>query len=76
MSAEALTIDAAGQRLREMVEILTRVKPWSGTWLYAYAWYRSQHIPSLGTTAEQMVRMGHADAVNSYIDGIAAGGYA
>ena len=66
---------ATQRRLREVVDILTQVKPWSGTWLYAYAWFRSQNIPSFGTTAEHMVRMGHADAVKQYIERVAGGGF-
>ncbi len=64
------------RRLREVVEILTRVKPWSGTRFYAYARYRSQEILAFGTTAEQMVRLGHADAVKRYIERITLGDHA
>jgi hypothetical protein len=63
-------------RLRELVEILTRVEPWAGGRLQALAWYRGQRIPALGDqTAEALVKTGGADLVRSYLDGIAAGGY-
>jgi hypothetical protein len=64
-------------RLREMVEILNRVLPWTGSPLAAYAWYRSQSLPSFGDmTAEALVRDGRGGAVRSYLDRIAAGGFA
>jgi hypothetical protein len=64
-------------RLRELVDILNRVLPWAGSPLAAYAWYRSQSLPSFGdATAEQLVRDGRADDVRHYLDRIAAGGFA
>jgi hypothetical protein len=64
-------------RLREMVEILNRVMPWAGSPLAAYAWYRSQTLPSFGdTTPELLVRDGRAADVRHYLDRIAAGGFA
>lgn len=64
-------------RLRELVEILNRVLPWAGSPLAAYAWYRSQSLPSFGdVTPEQLVRDGRADDVRHYLDRIAAGGFA
>ncbi len=60
-----------------MVEILNRVRPWAGSPLQAFAWYRSQPIPAFGDrTAEALVSEGRAEAVKSYLDGIAVGGYA
>jgi hypothetical protein len=64
-------------RLREMVEILNRVLPWTGSPLGAYAWYRSQTLPSLGdATAESLVRGGQGALVRRYLDRVAAGGFA
>lgn len=63
--------------LRDMTEILNRVLPWAGTELAAFAWYRSQPLPSFGDlTAEDLVRAGRAEAVKSYLSRIAEGGYA
>lgn len=64
-------------RLRELIDILNRVLPWAGSPLAAYAWYRSQTLPSFGdATPEQLVRDGRADDVRHYLDRIAAGGFA
>lgn len=63
-------------RLRDMVEILNRVLPWSGSELGAYAWYRSQPLPSFGDkTAESLVSEGRAEALKRYLDRIADGGH-
>jgi len=64
-------------RLREMSEIINRVIPWAGSELAAYAWYRSQPLPSLGdATAEELVRQGRAELVRGYLARIAQGGFA
>ena len=40
-------------RMRDMIEIINRVQPWAGTVNQAFAWYRSQGLPSFGgMTAE------------------------
>ncbi|MEW8139467.1 MAG: hypothetical protein AB2761_20580 [Candidatus Thiodiazotropha endolucinida] len=68
---------ASQQRLRDIVLILNRVLPWCGTPMQAYAWFRSEPIPSFGDlTAEEMVKRGMAGAVLSHIGRIAEGGYA
>ena len=65
------------RRMREVVEIINRVLPWAGTVPQAFAWYRSQPLPSFGNqTAEDLVKEGRADAVRSYLSRIAVGGYA
>jgi transcriptional regulator with XRE-family HTH domain len=65
------------KRLREVAEIINRVLPWCGSVPQAFAWYRSQPIPSFGDqTAEDLVRAGRAEHVLSYLSRIAAGGYA
>jgi hypothetical protein len=65
------------RRLREMVEILSRIEPWAGSPVAAYAWYRAQPLPGFaGRTAEMLVREGHARAVRDYLDEVALGGFA
>lgn len=68
---------ASQKRLHDMVMIINRAMPWCGTTFQAYAWYRSEPIPSFGDlTAETLVKQGKADAVMQYLDRIAEGGYA
>jgi hypothetical protein len=68
---------ATQARLRDMVEILSRVRPWAGSPLQAFAWYRSQPIPSFGDqTAEALVKEGRGEDVKRYLDRIEVGGYA
>jgi transcriptional regulator with XRE-family HTH domain len=69
---------ATQARLRDAVEILNRVRPWAGgSPQQAFAWYRSQPLPSFGDqTAEALVKEGRAEAVKRYLDRIAVGGYA
>ena len=65
------------RRLRDMVEIITRVLPWAGSVPQAFAWYRAQPIPSFGDqTVEDLVKEGRAEAVKAYLARIAVGGYA
>jgi len=65
------------KRLRDMIEIINRVLPWTGAELSAFAWYRSQPLPSFGDkTAEDLVREGRGEAVKDYLSRIAEGGYA
>lgn len=65
------------RRLREITEILNRVLPWAGSELAAYAWYRSQPLPSFGDmTAEELVRQDRANEVRTYLSRIAVGGFA
>ncbi len=64
-------------RLREMLEILTRVSGWAGGRAQALAWYRGEPIPAFGDrTAESLVKSGQAGAVRDYLDSIAMGGFA
>ena len=72
-----LNSPATQARLRDMVDILTRIAPWAGSPPQALAWYRAQPIPSFGDmTAEDLVRQGRARDVKAYLARIAAGGYA
>jgi hypothetical protein len=62
---------ATQSRLRDIVE------PRAGSPQQAFAWYRSQPLPSFGDqTAEALVREGRAEAVKRYLDRITVGGYA
>jgi Protein of unknown function (DUF2384) len=64
-------------RLREAIEIMARVSPWTGGLQQAMAWYRAEPIPAFGgRTAESLVKEGKAAAVRDYLDGVALGGFA
>jgi hypothetical protein len=64
-------------RLREMMEILTRVSPRFGSDLLAYAWYRAEPLAGYGgMTAMHLVREGRAHEVMDYIDAVDAGIFA
>lgn len=64
-------------RLREMLEIISRVADWAGGKEQAMAWYRAQPLPAFGgRTAEALVKDGKAGAVRDYLDHMALGGFA
>ncbi|WP_246248877.1 MbcA/ParS/Xre antitoxin family protein [Chelativorans alearense] len=64
-------------RMREMLEIISRITEWAGSKEQAMAWYRAQPIPAFGgRTAEALVKEGKAGAVRDYLDHIALGGFA
>jgi Protein of unknown function (DUF2384) len=64
-------------RVKEMLEIVSRVSDWAGGAQHAMAWYRAQPIPAFGgRTAEALVKEGKASAVRDYLDHIALGGFA
>lgn len=64
-------------RLREMLEIVSRVAEWAGSKEQAMAWYRAQPLPAFGgRTAEALVKDGKAGAVRDYLDHMALGGFA
>ncbi len=64
-------------RMRDMIEIINRAQPWAGSVNQAFAWYRSQPLPSFGgQTAEELVKEGRAGAVKSHLARINEGGYA
>jgi hypothetical protein len=72
-----LKTPATQRRLRDGVEIINRVLPWAGSVPQAFAWYRSQPLPSFGDrTAEDLVKEGRADEVKAYLSRVAVGGYA
>ena len=64
-------------RLREMLEIVSRVTGWAGGQTQAMAWYRAEPIPAFGgRTAEALVKEGRAGAVRDWLDHVARGGFA
>lgn len=64
-------------RVREMLEIISRVSDWAGGKERAMAWYRAQPITAFGgRTAESLVKSGQASAVRDYLDHLALGGFA
>lgn len=72
-----MTARTTQTRLREMIEIINRVRPWAGSIQQAFAWYRAQPLPSFGDqTAEDLVKQGRGEAVRNYLSRIAVGGYA
>jgi hypothetical protein len=64
-------------RLKEMLEIVSRVADWAGGKDQAMAWYRAEPLPAFGgRTAESLVKDGKATAVRDYLDHVALGGFA
>jgi len=64
-------------RLKDMLEIVSRVADWAGGRHQAMAWYRAEPIPAFGgRTAEFLVKDGKAGAVRDYLDRVALGGFA
>jgi ribosome-binding protein aMBF1 (putative translation factor) len=64
-------------RMREMLEIVSRISAWAGGKDQAMAWYRAQPIAAFGDrTAEALVKSGQAAAVRDYLDHLALGGFA
>jgi DNA-binding XRE family transcriptional regulator len=64
-------------RLKEMLEIVSRISDWAGGKEQAMAWYRAQPIAAFGgRTAEALVKEGQAGALRDYLDHIALGGFA
>ncbi|HEX4079550.1 MAG TPA: MbcA/ParS/Xre antitoxin family protein [Rhizomicrobium sp.] len=64
-------------RVREMLEIVSRVSDWAGSKDQAMAWYRAEPIPAFGgRTAESIVKTGQAAALRDYLDALAMGGFA
>ncbi|MEA3643286.1 MAG: antitoxin Xre/MbcA/ParS toxin-binding domain-containing protein [Lamprobacter sp.] len=72
-----ITSTKTQQRLRDTVDIINRAIPWAGSTARAFAWFRSQPLPSFGDkTAEDLLKEGRAQAVKDYLSRIADGGYA
>ena len=65
------------KRLRDIVLIINKVLPWSGSPMQAYAWYRSEQLPGFGgLTAEDLVKRDMANDVLDYITELTEGGFA
>src|SRR5690625_1901935 len=63
------TAPRAQHLVREMLEIIARVREWAGGNVHTLAWYRAQPIPALdGRTAEALVKQGKAAAVQAYLE--------
>lgn len=64
-------------RLKEMLEIITRISEWAGGKEQAMAWYRAQPIAAFGgRTAEGLVKEGQAGHLRDYLDHLALGNFA
>lgn len=75
--ADRATAPRTQSRLREMLEIISRVSDWAGGRRRAMAWYRAQPIAAFGgRTAEALVKDGKAAALRDYLDHLAQGGFA
>lgn len=69
--------DRTQRRLREMLEVLTKVTPRFGSELVAYAWYRAAPLPGFaGQTAMQLVKAGRSGEVLEFVDAVDAGVHA
>ena len=65
------------RRLGDLVQILTKVTDWSGSFGHGFFLFTSQPLPSFaGQTAADLLRAGRADAVKAYVSRIEDGGYA
>lgn len=74
---DRVTADKTQRRLREMVEVITKVTPRFGSAMIAYAWYRSAPLAGFaGFTAMQLVQDGRLAEVIAYIDAVDAGVHA
>lgn len=64
------------RRLNELVGIIDTVLPWAGHPRIAFAWYRSQGLPSFsGQTAEDLVKSDRSADIERYLSRISEGGY-
>ena len=74
--ASSVRARKAQTRLRELLEILYRVKAGTGAGdLAAYAWFRAEPLAGFDDrTAASLVRQGRAGYVHAYLDDVAAGG--
>ena len=65
------------RRLRDLVQILTKLTDWSGSFGHAFFLFTSQPLSSFaGQTAADLLRAGRAEAVKAYVSRIEDGGYA
>ena len=69
-----LASPATQRRLREMVEVVPRVKDWASP---PEAWYCAAPLPGFGgRTTQMLLRESRADAVRRSLDEVALGGFA
>lgn len=67
-----LSTPGTQRKLRDFLEILSRVAPWAGSMPQAFAWFCAQPLPSFGDqTAADLIREGRVDALKAYISRIA-----
>jgi len=77
LETDLLTFRTTQNRRQEARQIINCVLPWSGSIRQAFVWYRSEPIPAFGNrTAEELVREGRAEHLESYLAGLSIGGYA
>jgi uncharacterized protein (DUF2384 family) len=75
--ADRLAAPKTQARVKEMLEIVSRVADWAGGKDQAMAWYRAEPLPAFGgRTAESLVKDGKAADVRDYLDHVALGGFA
>ncbi|PHP26523.1 XRE family transcriptional regulator [Limimaricola cinnabarinus] len=65
------------RRLRDLIEVLVQVVPWTGSFSEAYAWVSTRPLPSFGgRTAADLLREDRVETAASYVFRVAQGGYA
>jgi len=68
--------EAIQHRLREMVDILNKIIPWSKNINQAYKWYKTEPLPSFAElTAMELVKQGKSGVVMQYLERIDKGGF-
>lgn len=61
----------------DKLEIISMVTTWCESADEAIFWYSNEPIPALGNmTPEKAIQLGHAQAVEDYLQGLMLGGYA
>jgi uncharacterized protein (DUF2384 family) len=64
-------------RLRDVLDILSRVVEWAGSGPAAIVWYHSRPLEGFGNqTAADLVKAGRSEAVRHHISALERGGYA
>lgn len=65
------------RRINALARVLERTRPWTQHPRIAFAWFRSQPLPSFGgMTAEDLFKMDREAAVEEYLGRMNSGGYA
>jgi hypothetical protein len=77
LNKDRIASDRTQHRIRQMVEVLSKIEPRFGSAIVAYAWYRSEPIPGFaGQTAMELVQSGRTGDVLAYIVAVNAGVHA